>query len=245
MYGAVSLLQTSVAAGASGPLIVLSGVADISTITQLSGVITSQLSEITRQLMIDVSGLRFADPAAISLLLLVARTLRGQGGSMVLIRPQPAVARAVTLADPDQIITIQGRTPRTPKSEGGGGSPGLGPRCRDLPSTREVLAQRGRHGLLPDHLPQIPADQMWTNPHARTLIYPVHGHNGLPPPEPLTPPTSPMLRTFLHHALLSVLTQPLDDPCLPLGAGSGSMPAKALAVQIWLIAMRVGAGCAR
>ena len=135
MYGAVSLLQTSVAAGASGPLIVLSGVADISTITQLSGVITSQLSEITRQLMIDVSGLRFADPAAISLLLLVARTLRGQGGSMVLIRPQPAVARAVTLADPDQIITIQGRTPRTPKSEGGRGSPGLGPRCRDLPST--------------------------------------------------------------------------------------------------------------
>jgi anti-anti-sigma factor len=100
----------------------LSGVADISTITQLSGVITSQLSEITRQLMmIDVSGLRFADSAAIALLLLVARTLKGQGGSMVLIRPQPAVAQAVTLADPDQIITIQGRTPRTPKSEGGRG----------------------------------------------------------------------------------------------------------------------------
>ena len=123
----MSLLQTSVAAGASGPLIVLSGVADISTITQLSGVITSQLSEITRQLMmIDVSGLRFADSAAIALLLLVARTLKGQGGSMVLIRPQPAVAQAVTLADPDQIITIQGRTPHTPKSEGGRGSPGLG-----------------------------------------------------------------------------------------------------------------------
>ncbi len=120
----VSLLQTSVAAGASGPLIVLSGVADISTIAQLSELITSQLSEVTRQLMIDVSGLHFADSAAIALLLLVARTLKGQGGSMVLIRPQPAVARAVTLADPDQIITIQGRTPHTPKSEGGRGSPG-------------------------------------------------------------------------------------------------------------------------
>jgi len=130
----VSLLQTSVTAGASGPLIVLSGVADISTITQLSGVITSQLSEITRQLMIDASGLRFADSAAVALLLLVARTLKGQGGTMVLIRPQPAVARAVTLADPGQIILIQGRTPRTPESEGGGGSLELGPRCRDLPS---------------------------------------------------------------------------------------------------------------
>jgi hypothetical protein len=45
---------------------------------------------------------------------------------MVLIRPQRAVARAVALADPGQIITIQGRTPHTPKSEGGRGSPGLG-----------------------------------------------------------------------------------------------------------------------
>jgi anti-anti-sigma factor len=128
----VSLLQTSVAAGASGPLIVLSGVADISTIAQLSGVITSQLSEITRQLMIDVSDLRFADSAAIALLLLVARTLKGQGGTMVLIWPQPAVARAVTLADLGQIIMIQGRTPRTPELEGGGGSPELGPRCPRL-----------------------------------------------------------------------------------------------------------------
>ncbi len=138
----MSLLQTSVAAGASGPLIVLSGVADISTITQLSGVITSQLSEITRQLMmIDVSGLRFADSAAIALLLLVARTLKGQGGSMVLIRPQPAVARAVTLADPDQIITIQGRTPRTPKSEGGRGSPGLGEKATDQDQKRRSATE--------------------------------------------------------------------------------------------------------
>jgi anti-anti-sigma factor len=140
----MSLLQTSVTAGASGPLIVLSGVADISTITQLSGVITSQLSEITRQLMmmmIDVSGLRFADSAAIALLLLVARTLKGQGGSMVLIRPQPAVARAVTLADPDQIITIQGRTPRTPKSEGGRGSPGLGEKTTDQDQKRRSATE--------------------------------------------------------------------------------------------------------
>lgn len=139
----MSLLQTSVTAGASGPLIVLSGVADISTITQLSGVITSQLSEITRQLMmmIDVSGLRFADSAAIALLLLVARTLKGQGGSMVPIRPQPAVARAVTLADPDQIITIQGRTPRTPKSEGGRGSPGLGEKTTDQDQKRRSATE--------------------------------------------------------------------------------------------------------
>lgn len=38
------LLSTSVAAGPAGPLIVLSGEADLSTLTQLSAVITAQLS---------------------------------------------------------------------------------------------------------------------------------------------------------------------------------------------------------
>lgn len=72
-------------------------VADISTIAQLSGLITSQLSEVTRQLMIDVSGLHFADSAAIALLLLVARTLKGQGGSMMR-RGRSSTTRSVLLA---------------------------------------------------------------------------------------------------------------------------------------------------
>jgi len=102
----VDLLGTSVAAGAYGPLIVLSGAADF-TIAHLTGVLASQMTEVTRQLMIDVSGLRFADSASIWLLLVVARTLKDEGGSMVLIRPQPAVARILTLIDTDHVITIR------------------------------------------------------------------------------------------------------------------------------------------
>lgn len=101
------MLDALVTAGACGPLIVLSGVADISTIAQLTGMITDQLSQCTRCLMIDVSGLHFADSMSIWVLLLVARTLKTQGGSMVLIQPQPAVARMLTLVDTDQVITIR------------------------------------------------------------------------------------------------------------------------------------------
>jgi anti-anti-sigma regulatory factor len=107
----MSLLQASIVAGPSGPLIVLAGVADISAIAYLIWAITSSLSECPRQLVIDASGLRFVDESATWLLLLIARTLQGQGGSMVLIEPQQAVASAVTLADPDQLITIQRQPP--------------------------------------------------------------------------------------------------------------------------------------
>jgi anti-anti-sigma factor len=109
------MLDALVTADACGSLIVLSGVADISTIAQLTGMITAQLSQCTRCLMIDVSGLNFADSMSIWVLLLVARTLKTQGGSMVLIQPQPAVARMLTLVDTDQVITIRERTPHEPR----------------------------------------------------------------------------------------------------------------------------------
>ena len=77
----------------------------------------------TPQGMIDVSGLRFADSAAIALLLLVARTLKGQGGGMVLIRPQGSDPRRPRPDnhDPgkDAAYAKVGRRQR-------GGSPGLG-----------------------------------------------------------------------------------------------------------------------
>ena len=92
----VNMLDALVTAGACGPLIRVKR-QDISTIAQLTGMITAQLSQCTRCLMIDVSGLQFADSMSIWVLLLVARTLKTQGGSMVLIQPQPAVARMLTL----------------------------------------------------------------------------------------------------------------------------------------------------
>jgi anti-anti-sigma factor len=101
------VLETSVRAGECGPLIVLSGAAEFSNITQLIDVISSQLSEGVRQLVIDTSGLRFVDSTSIWFLVLTARTVKTQGGSMVLIRPQPAVVRALNKVDVEQIITVR------------------------------------------------------------------------------------------------------------------------------------------
>ena len=101
------MLETSVRAGECGPLIVLSGAAEFSNITQLIDVISSQLSEGVRQVVIDTSGLRFADSTSLWFLVLTARIVKTQGGSMVLIRPQPAVVRVLNKVDVEQIITVR------------------------------------------------------------------------------------------------------------------------------------------
>src|SRR5215475_13068793 len=99
--GAVSQgrLTTSVAAGASGPVVVLSGEADLTSTAQLSGG--------TRQLTVDVSGLRFADTASIRTLVLAARTLKQRGGGLVLLRPQETMSTVLDLLGAAQMFSIQ------------------------------------------------------------------------------------------------------------------------------------------
>jgi anti-anti-sigma factor len=82
------LLRASVSAGKSGPVIALFGETDMTTVAQLSELVTGQLADGTRQLTIDASGLSFADSASVQVLLLAARTLRERGGGLVLQRPQ-------------------------------------------------------------------------------------------------------------------------------------------------------------
>jgi len=109
-------LTTRVAAGESGPVIVLSGEADLTTAGQLSALITAQLAGGARQLTIDVADLRFADSASIRTLLLAARTLRERGGSLVLLRPQQPVARVLALTGAEQMFTIREDTHGGPGS---------------------------------------------------------------------------------------------------------------------------------
>ena len=111
------MLTASVAAGVSGPVITLSGEADLTCAGQLSALIAAQLSGGTRQLTIDVSGLRFADSATIGTLVLAAKTLKQRGGSLVLLRPQHTIARVLDLLGAAQIFTISGETHDEPGSE--------------------------------------------------------------------------------------------------------------------------------
>jgi anti-anti-sigma factor len=111
------MLRASVAAGVSGPVVILSGEADLTSAGQLSALISAQLSGGTRHLTVDVSGLRFADTASIRTLVLAARTLKERGGSLVLLRPRPALVRMLDLLGAAQIFTIRGETHGEPGSE--------------------------------------------------------------------------------------------------------------------------------
>lgn len=104
---AVCLLEISVAAGKSGPVLMLAGEADLTTVAELSVALTARLSGGARHLTVDISGLRFADSAAIRALVLADRALKDRGGALELVRPQPAVARALSLLGVDQALTVR------------------------------------------------------------------------------------------------------------------------------------------
>ena len=105
--GPRGLLETSVAAGDCGPVVVLSGEADFTCLTELSAVISGQLTTGTRWLTVDVSELSFADTASIRTLVLAAKALRERSGSLVLLHPQRPVARVLALLGADHMFTIR------------------------------------------------------------------------------------------------------------------------------------------
>ena len=100
-------LWASVAAGESGPVIVLSGEVDITAAAQLTALIGGQLNAGTAHLTIDASGLSYLDSMSIQVLVVVAKILRARGGGLVLLRPQRPVAKMLGLMGAGQVITIQ------------------------------------------------------------------------------------------------------------------------------------------
>jgi anti-sigma B factor antagonist len=80
-----------VSAGAAGPVVILSGEADLRSAGRLSELLTAQLATGVERLRVDVSGLSFIDSASMRALVLAARALRERGRVLVLARPQPVV----------------------------------------------------------------------------------------------------------------------------------------------------------
>jgi anti-sigma B factor antagonist len=101
------MLETIVTVGPGGPLVTLSGEADVTDVAQLGEMIHAQLSGGTNKLTIDLSGLRFADAAAIGLMASAAKTMNQRGGNVILLNPRQAVARILELLQADQIFIIQ------------------------------------------------------------------------------------------------------------------------------------------
>jgi len=97
----------SVSAGERGPLITLSGEADITNAAELSELINAQMSGGTRHLAIDAAGLAFADSASVHVLLAAARTLNERGGGLLLLRPQRTISVVLRLTGVGELITIR------------------------------------------------------------------------------------------------------------------------------------------
>jgi anti-anti-sigma factor len=114
----VSMLRASVSAGEPGPVITLSGETDMTTIEELSALVTGQLAHGTRHLTIDASGLSFADSASVRVLILAARTLRQRGGGLVLLRPQGPLVRMLEIMGADHEITVRREAEKAPGREG-------------------------------------------------------------------------------------------------------------------------------
>ena len=103
----MSMLHAAVTAGPSGPVIVLAGEADLTTAAELNQLLAAQLDGGTTRLTVDLSGLRFADSAAIRELIQAHRAITQRGGTLELTRPQPVVAKVLSLLGVDQILTVR------------------------------------------------------------------------------------------------------------------------------------------
>ena len=106
----MSLLEISVAAGESGPVLMLSGEADLTTVAELRDALAAQVASGARHLTVDLSRLGFADSSVIRALVLADRTLRERGGRLELAYPQPVVARALSLLGVDRAIEVRDGT---------------------------------------------------------------------------------------------------------------------------------------
>jgi anti-sigma B factor antagonist len=104
MPGRASVLRSSVAMRQSGPVMVLSGEADMHAAAQLRELLVAQLFR-GRRLVIDVAGLRHIDSESVRVLVVAAKMLRERHGELVLLHPRPAVARMLDLMGADQALT--------------------------------------------------------------------------------------------------------------------------------------------
>ncbi len=105
---ALSSLQVSVVSGEAGPILVLAGEADLTSVARLGEVITAQVSEPAVRLTIDATNLRFADTASVRTLAMAALKARTGAGSVTLLNPQPPVARVLDLLCLDELFAIRG-----------------------------------------------------------------------------------------------------------------------------------------
>jgi anti-sigma B factor antagonist len=145
----VSLLGIAAESQQFSVVMRLSGEADLSTLGQLGDALNDQISGGARQLIIDLSGLRFADSSSIRALTDAHLALRAQGGTLELVDPQPNVARILVLLGIDQVLTVR------PQPDSGTAGAGLGCRLRLTLAGRRISGCRRGSGAQPHAGPRV------------------------------------------------------------------------------------------
>jgi anti-anti-sigma factor len=102
----VDQLKVSVRAEGSYTLVTLAGESDANTRQSLRDLLESEASKDGRRLIIDLSGIRFMDSAGLHVLVDVRAILLDRGGELLLVAPQPVVARVMSLVGADQLIPV-------------------------------------------------------------------------------------------------------------------------------------------
>lgn len=87
-------------------LVKLTGEADVTGSETLRGLLESQTRSRPALLVIDMSGLRFMDSAALLAILRAHRALDKEGGRLVLVSPHSTVARVLEMTEVDRIVPI-------------------------------------------------------------------------------------------------------------------------------------------
>jgi len=100
-------LRISASAGADGPVVVLSGEADLTTTEMLREVLATQLGTGARLVTVDASELSFLDSASLRILVLAARALQARHGTLVFACPQPLVVRLLEITGADRLLIVQ------------------------------------------------------------------------------------------------------------------------------------------
>ena len=99
-------LRASVRAGDSCIVVALAGEADANIGQSLRGLLESEVTKGTGRLIIDLAELRFLDSVGVHVLIDVRAVLRQRGGELILLAPQPVVARVLNLVGADRLIPV-------------------------------------------------------------------------------------------------------------------------------------------
>jgi anti-sigma B factor antagonist len=102
----VDELTISVTSGPAHTLVSLAGECDLHTGRRLRDALTSEVSRGARRLILDLSGLAFMDSTGMQVLLAARTVLSVRGGTLVVVSPQPVVARILELTGADQLIPV-------------------------------------------------------------------------------------------------------------------------------------------